>query len=128
MPFAADPVAKNGITILKWMGVWCMIWGFLFAEGFGFVWDDTGQMGDASPLAGIYAWTYENITFPAFVTDTLNMSLHSHSIPSATSSLSEYVLLSVYLGVAHLMFGFILGFINVWRAHGALAAFFEKGS
>ena len=32
----------------KWMGVWCMIWGFLFAEGFGFVWDDTGRMGDAS--------------------------------------------------------------------------------
>ncbi|MGB1419567.1 MAG: V-type ATP synthase subunit I, partial [Poseidonia sp.] len=128
MPFAADPVAKNGITILKWMGVWCMIWGFLFAEGFGFVWDDTGQMGDASPLAGIYAWTYENITFPAFVTDTLNMSYTHIPFHRATSSLSEYVLLSVYLGVAHLMFGFILGFINVWRAHGALAAFFEKGS
>ena len=128
MPFAADPVAKNGITILKWMGVWCMIWGFLFAEGFGFVWDDTGQMGDASPMAGIYAWTYENITFPAFVTDTLNMSYTHIPFHRATSSLSEYVLLSVYLGVAHLMFGFILGFINVWRAHGALAAFFEKGS
>jgi len=127
-PFAADPVAKNGITILKWMGVWCMIWGFLFAEGFGFVWDNTGQMGDASPLAGIYAWTYDNIHFPAFVTDTLNMG-HTH-IPfhRATSSLNEYVLLSVYLGVAHLMFGFILGFINVARAHGLVAAFFEKGS
>ena len=126
--FAADPVAKNGITILKWMGVWCMIWGFLFAEGFGFVWDDTGQMGDASPLAGIYAWTYDNITFPAFVTDTLNMSYTHIPFHRATSSLSEYVLLSVYLGVAHLMFGFILGFINVARAHGLLAAFFEKGS
>jgi len=127
-PFAADPVAKNGITILKWMGVWCMIWGFLFAEGFGFVWDNTGQMGDASPLAGIYAWTYDNIHFPAFVTNTLNMD-HTH-IPfhRATSSLNEYVLLSVYLGVAHLMFGFILGFINVARAHGLVAAFFEKGS
>ena len=128
MPFAADPVAKNGITILKWMGVWCMIWGFLFAEGFGFVWDDTGQMGDASPLAGIYAWTYSNITFPAFVTDTLNMSYTHIPFHRATSSLSEYVLLSVYLGVAHLMFGFILGFINVARAHGVVAAFFEKGS
>ena len=126
--FAADPVAKNGITILKWMGVWCMIWGFLFAEGFGFVWDDTGQMGDASPLAGIYAWTYDNITCPAFVTDTLNMSYTHIPFHRATSSLSEYVLLSVYLGVAHLMFGFILGFINVARAHGIVAAFFEKGS
>ena len=127
-PFAADPVAKNGITILKWMGVWCMIWGFLFAEGFGFVWDNTGQMGDASPLAGIYAWTYDNIHFPAFVTDTLNMDYTHIPFHRATSSLNEYVLLSVYLGVAHLMFGFILGFINVARAHGLMAAFFEKGS
>ena len=127
-PFAADPVAKNGITILKWMGVWCMIWGFLFAEGFGFVWDNTGQMGDASPLAGIYAWTYDNIHFPAFVTDTLNMDYTHIPFHRATSSLNEYVLLSVYLGVAHLMFGFILGFINVARAHGLVAAFFEKGS
>ena len=127
-PFAADPVAKNGITILKWMGVWCMIWGFLFAEGFGFVWDNTGQMGDASPLAGIYAWTYDNIHFPAFITDTLNMDYTHIPFHRATSSLNEYVLLSVYLGVAHLMFGFILGFINVARAHGLVAAFFEKGS
>jgi V/A-type H+-transporting ATPase subunit I len=128
LPLAADPVAKNGVTILKWMGVWCMIWGFLFAEGFGFVWDNTGQMGDSSPLAGIYAWTYENITFPGFITDTLNMSYMHIPFHRATSSLNEYVLLSVYLGVAHLMFGFILGFINVARAHGLLAAFFEKGS
>jgi len=127
-PFAADPVAKNGITILKWMGVWCMIWGFLFAEGFGFVWDNTGQMGDSSPLAGLYAWTYENIHFPAFVTKTLNMSSTHIPFHRATSSLNEYVLLSVYLGIAHLMFGFILGFINVARAHGLVAAFFEKGS
>ena len=127
-PFAADPVAKNGITILKWMGVWCMIWGFLFAEGFGFVWDDTGRMGDTSPLAGFYAWTYDNITFPDFWTDTLRMDYTHIPFHRATSSIQEYVLLSVYLGIAHLMFGYILGFINVVRAHGWLAAFFEKGS
>ena len=62
------------------------------------------------------------------ITDTLNMSYMHIPFHRATSSLNEYVLLSVYLGVAHLMFGFILGFINVARAHGLLAAFFEKGS
>ena len=128
LPFAADPVAKNGVTILKWMGIWCMIWGFLFAEGFGFVWDNTGQMGDASPLAAFYDWTYNNIHFPAFITDTLRMDYTHIPFHRATSSITEYVLLSVYLGIAHLMFGFILGFINVARAHGFLAAFFEKGS
>ena len=70
-PFAADPVAKNGITILKWMGVWCIIWGLLFAEGFGFVWDESW-----SPLAPLYEIT-KDATYgrvPAFITDTLGMS------------------------------------------------------
>lgn len=122
-PFAADPVVKNGITILKWMGVWCIIWGLLFAEGFGFVWDEAW-----SPLDGLYVWTYENIHFPAFVAETLNMT-HTH-IPfhRATGALQDYVLLSVYLGVFHLMVGFIIGFVNVAKAHGLVAAFFEKGS
>jgi V/A-type H+-transporting ATPase subunit I len=128
LPMANDPVAKNGITILKWMGVWCMIWGFIFAEGFGFVWDKTGQMGTDSPLAGFYAWTYDAITFPSFITETMNMSYMHVPFHRAADSIDEYVLLSVYLGVAHLMFGFILGFINVARAHGLVAAFFEKGS
>jgi V/A-type H+-transporting ATPase subunit I len=117
-----------------------MIWGFLFAEGFGFVWD--GSMYDANGvlkdgytwgpdiafLANFYDWTYNNITFPSFITDTLNMDYTKIPFHRADSSLEEYVLLSVYLGIAHLMFGFILGFINVARAHGLLAAFFEKGS
>ena len=122
-PFAADPVVNNGITILKWMGVWCIIWGLLFAEGFGFVWDESW-----SPLDGLYVWTYENIHFPAFVTDTLNMS-HTH-VPfhRATGALEDYVLLSIYLGVIHLMLGFIIGFFNVAKSHGFVAAFFEKGS
>ena len=122
-PFAADPVVKNGITILKWMGVWCIIWGLLFAEGFGFVWDEAW-----SPLDGLYVWTYDNIHFPAFVAETLNMT-HTH-IPfhRATGALQDYVLLSVYLGVFHLMVGFIIGFVNVAKAHGLVAAFFEKGS
>jgi V/A-type H+-transporting ATPase subunit I len=46
----------------------------------------------------------------------------------ATAALQDYVLLSVYLGVFHLMLGFIIGFINVAKAHGLVAAFFEKGS
>ena len=124
-PFAADPVVNNGITILKWMGVWCIIWGLLFAEGFGFVWDESW-----SPLAGFYEitkdLTYGNV--PAFITDTLGMSHTYIPFHRATGALTDYVLLSVYLGIVHLAFGFVLGFINVARGHGLAAAFFEKGS
>lgn len=106
-PFAADPVAKNGITILKWMGVWCIIWGLLFAEGFGFVWDEAW-----SPLDGLYVWTYDNIHFPAFVAETLNMANTHIPFHRATGALQDYVLLSVYLGVVHIMLGFIIGFVK----------------
>ena len=129
MPFAKEPMGKNATTVLMSMGLWCMFWGFLFAEGFGFVWDGTGHvMGNASPLIGFYDWTYANIHFPAFVTETLGMS-HTH-IPfhRATGALTDYVLLSVYIGALHLFIGFIIGFFNVMKAHGIVAAFFEKGS
>jgi V/A-type H+-transporting ATPase subunit I len=47
LPFAKEPLGKNATTVLLWMGIWCIIWGLLFAEGFGFVWDGTGKiMGD----------------------------------------------------------------------------------
>ena len=68
-PFAVDPLAQNGLTILRWMGIWCIIWGLIFAEGFGFVWDDTGQMGNSSPFDFIYDWTYANIHVPGTLAD-----------------------------------------------------------
>ena len=51
LPFAKEPMGKNATTVLLWLGIWCMFWGLVFAEGFGFIWDGTGKvMGDASPL------------------------------------------------------------------------------
>ena len=129
-PFAADPLAKNGLTILRWMGIWCIIWGLIFAEGFGFVWDDTGQLGSSSPFAGIYAWTYSNFHVPGVLADLLGMgSLH---VPfhraTVGGGLQEYVVLSVYVGVAHIFLGLVIGLATVYKAHGAAAAYFEKGS
>ena len=46
----------------------------------------------------------------------------------AAGALQDYILLSIYLGCAHLLFGFLIGFYNVFKAHGIVAAFFEKGS
>lgn len=129
MPFAKEPMGKNATTVLMSMGLWCMFWGFLFAEGFGFVWDGTGHvMGNASPLTGFYDWTHDNIHFPAFVADTLGMSHTYIPFHRASSALTDYVLLSVYIGALHLFIGFIIGFFNVMKAHGIVAAFFEKGS
>jgi len=128
--FAVDPMAQKGITILRWMGVWCIIWGIIFAEGFGFVWDHTGQMGSDSPFNGFYEWTYANIHVPGAIADLLNLGgLHMpFHRASEGHGLQEYVILSIYLGAIHIFIGFMLGLVNVYKAHGATAAFFEKGS
>ena len=127
-PFAVDPVAKNGITILKWMGVWCIIWGLIFAEGFGFVWDNTTSHKTIPILVPLYEWTYDHIHFPKFMETLLSLKLHVPFHRADSKVISNYVLISIYLGVGHLLFGFILGFINAFNAHGIGAAFFEKGS
>jgi V/A-type H+-transporting ATPase subunit I len=129
-PFAKDPLAQNGITILKWMGAWCIIWGIIFAEGFGFVWDDTGQLGNSSPFDAFYDWTYANVHVPHAIADLLNLGgLHMpFHRASPGNGLQEYVVLSVYIGIAHIFLGLVIGLFTVYKAHGAAAAYFEKGS
>ena len=65
------------------MGIWCIIWGLIFAEGFGFVWDDTGQMGNSSPFDFIYDWTYYNIHVPGALADLLAMGGFACSFPQS---------------------------------------------
>jgi len=129
--FAKEPMGKNATTVLLWMGIWCIIWGLLFAEGFGFVWDGTGKiMGDASPLIPLYDWTYDLTS--SFKKSDIGKALgltHTYvPLHRASTALTDYVLISVYLGALHLLVGFIIGFFNVAKGHGILAAFFEKGS
>jgi len=125
LPFAKEPMGKNATTVLLWMGIWCMIWGFLFAEGFGFIWDESW-----SPLEGFYAWT-KDLTY-GFKSSGIGKALglgHTY-VPfhRADSALTDYVLLSVYIGALRLLIGYIIGFFNVLKGHGIVAAFFEKGS
>ena len=131
LPFAKEPMGKNATTVLLWMGIWCMIWGLLFAEGFGFIWDGTGKiMGDASPLIPLYDWTYDLTSGfkKSDIADALGLGHTYVPFHRADSALTDYVLVSVYVGVLHLFIGYVIGFVNVAKGHGLVAAFFEKGS
>jgi len=131
LPFAKEPMGKNATTVLLWMGIWCMIWGLLFAEGFGFIWDGTGKiMGDASPLIPFYDWTYDLTSGfkKSDIADALGLGHTYVPFHRADSALTDYVLVSIYVGALHLLVGYIIGFVNVAKGHGLLAAFFEKGS
>jgi len=120
-----DPVGAIGARILMNMGIATFIVGVLTAEAFGFI------IEDWSPFAAFYDALY-NATHHS-LTGTVFESLFglSHTyLPfhRAGGALQDYILLAIYLGCAHLLLGFIIGFINVYRAHGPVAAFFEKGS
>ena len=131
LPFAKEPMGKNATTVLMSMGIWCMIWGLLFAEGFGFVWDGTGHiMGDASPLIGLYDWTYDltGSFKKSSIASALGLGHTYVPFHRAGTALTDYVLVSVYLGALPLLIGYIIGFFNFMKAHGIVAAFFEKGS
>jgi vacuolar-type H+-ATPase subunit I/STV1 len=146
-PFAVDPLAQKGMTVLRWMGVWCVIWGIIFAEGFGFVWDgsmyDTAGVlkdgyrwgPDIAILTSFYDWAHDVLVMPESLAVLLGLGDSSHPFvmmpfhrASAGHGLEQYVSLAVYLGVFHIFVGLIIGFKNVNKAHGLDAAFFEKGS
>ncbi len=146
-PFAVDPLAQKGMTVLRWMGVWCIIWGFIFAEGFGFVWDgsmyDTAGVlkdgyrwgPDIALLTSFYSWAHGVFVMPDSIAVLLGLGDSGHPFvmmpfhrASAGHGLEQYVSLAVYLGVFHIFVGLLIGFNNVIKAHGFSAAFFEKGS
>jgi V/A-type H+-transporting ATPase subunit I len=146
-PFAVDPLAQKGMTVLRWMGVWCVIWGIIFAEGFGFVWDgsmyDTAGVlkdgyrwgPDIAILTSFYDWAHDALVMPESLAVLLGLGDSGHPFvmmpfhrASAGHGLEQYVSLAVYLGVFHIFVGLIIGFKNVNKAHGLDAAFFEKGS
>ena len=120
-----DPVGAIGARILMNMGIATFIVGVLTAEAFGFI------IEDWAPFAGFYHAlhdaTHHMLTGTVFE-ELFGLSHTYLPFHRAGGALQDYILLSIYLGCAHLLLGFIIGFINVFRAHGPVAAFFEKGS
>ena len=45
-----------------------------------------------------------------------------------TANLEHLILLTIYMGVAHIMLGLMIGFRDIVKAHGWVDAMFEKGS
>ena len=120
-----DPAGAIASRILMNMGIATFIVGVLTAEAFGFViekWD---------AFVWLYEPMYSGTKYALQDTVFIEWFGLSHTyLPfhRAGGALQDYILLSIYLGCAHLLLGFIIGFINVFKAHGIVAAFFEKGS
>jgi V/A-type H+/Na+-transporting ATPase subunit I len=120
-----DPVGAIGARILMNMGIATFVVGVLTAEAFGFIIEDWAPF--ASFYESLYNATHHTLTGTVFE-ELFGLSHTYLPFHRAGGALQDYILLSIYLGCAHLLLGFIIGFINVYRAHGPVAAFFEKGS
>ena len=126
--FGHIPTGAFASRIMMNMGIATFIFGFLTAEAFGFIIDGTEHYFDWAPLTHMYHNFHDAIHLPHFFSHTLKMSDTHIPFHRVGVGMMDYVLLSIYLGATHIVIGFVIGFINVFRAHGLAAAFFEKGS
>ncbi|MDP6869184.1 MAG: V-type ATPase 116kDa subunit family protein [Candidatus Poseidoniaceae archaeon] len=126
--FGHNPSGAFASRIMMNMGIATFTFGFITAEAFGFIIDGTEHYFDWAPLTHMYHDLHESIHLPHFFSHTLKMSDTHVPFHRVGVGMMDYVLLSIYLGATHIVVGFLIGFINVFRAHGIAAAFFEKGS
>ncbi|MCL2712336.1 MAG: V-type ATP synthase subunit I [Methanomassiliicoccaceae archaeon] len=116
-------------TVLFYGGLWAFVFGFfLFGEMFGMHF--VGEM-----IAGDAAITWQglfHLDFPEWFVNifphTVDALGHDHYGVSKLLEVTMLLKLAVYIGVIHIMLGFIMGFINVKMQHGFKEAFMEKGS
>jgi len=108
-------------TVLFFGGIWSFLFGFFFfgeALGMHFVgvWEPPLHM-TWEGLLGIH--------MPEWFTGLL---VHGHGVSKLEGSDVVMLLkLAVYIGIIHLMIGYVCGFLNVRRQHNNKHAFFEKG-
>ncbi len=120
-----DPLGAIASRILMNMGIATLFVGILCAEAFGFVIEDWAPF--AAFYDSLYSATHHALDGTVFI-EWFGLSHTYLPFHRAGGALQDYILLSIYLGCAHLLLGFLLGFYNVMKAHGIVAAFFEKGS
>ncbi|MDR0334672.1 MAG: V-type ATP synthase subunit I [Methanomassiliicoccaceae archaeon] len=113
-------------TILFFGGLWAFVFGFFFyAEMFGMHF--IGAAGADGITVDGTAVTWQSllgVTFPDWFSGIFPDDGHGISKLHAVTFLLK---ISIYIGIIHILIGYIVGFINVKMQHGFKEAFFEKG-
>ncbi|RAH16141.1 MAG: hypothetical protein CMB56_001530 [Methanobacteriota archaeon] len=137
--FNDNDTALLASKIVLYVGVSCLIFGYIYAEFAGweiFIYEKT-------KIDGVYVYADENSSPVAFLSALYPFELDHGYGPKAYlpfgitltfpfhrvgSNLMDLTVIALYLGIIHLALGFIIGMINVSKEHGIIAGFFEKGS
>ena len=144
--FNDNDAALLASKLVLYIGISCVIFGYLYAEFAGweiFIYekltDGSGYyLKDAS---GHYIYS-ENRSPVAFLSVLYPELEHGYG-PTAVlpfgitlsfpfhrvgTHMSDLIVIAIYLGMLHLALGFLIGIRDVAKEHGFVAAFFEKGS
>ena len=149
--FARNDLVIQASVLLYYIGFSTIVFGYIFGEFAGFEYLPHGEcsiegivgVAQCEAAHGHYHWGAASHA-PAWVTWMsalypsggefqwmwegmfgLNLAYPFHRV---STHINDLIVLSLYLGILHLALGMILGFRDVNREHGLVAAMFEKGS
>jgi V/A-type H+-transporting ATPase subunit I len=121
-----SPEWRTIATMLFYGGIWATIIGiFFFGEALGMHFAPTGHEGDITWTALFHQMGIE-FEFPHQI--DLGFTAIPLGIYSKLHDVKILLYISLWIGVAHLFVGFVMGVGNVAMRHGAKEALFEKGS
>ena len=123
-----EDLQRQASRLILYIGVATIIFGFWYAEFLGF--EITGEGEHGAPV-----WiSWMSFLYPAMehghgphIELPFNVLL-AYPMHRVSTNMLDLMVITIDLGVLHLLLGYIIGFLDVRRDHGVGAAFFEKGS
>lgn len=113
-------------TVLFFGGIWAFLFGFfMFGEAMGMHF-----IGEAGILTGGTSVTWEyllGVQFPEWFVSIMPSVGEGFYGIGKLHEVTFLLKLSVYIGIVHLLIGYVCGYINVRMQHGNKEAFWEKG-
>ena len=125
-----------GGKFLLYIGMGTFVFGYIYAEIAGFEIFSHGHHTWANSLDIFYPATDHGHAWHASLPFGLELAFPFHRVTDVShgGNLEHLILLTIYLGVAHVFMGLIVGFRDIWlhgNGHGDegfVCALFEKGS
>lgn len=120
------PAGKALFKILIISAIGTMVFGVLFGEYFGFE-TMPESVAEALESYGVHIEPHEvHIAGGHGAEEVTEIVYPTPKILERSHQISDLLSISMLIGILHILFGLILGFINVFRTHGIKHAIFEK--
>jgi V/A-type H+-transporting ATPase subunit I len=132
--FPLDDTMRNAAGFLLAIGLATVAFGYLYGEFAGFEFLPHLDGGVFVAAEGVPAWvSWMTVLYPNGgeihyeLTGYFGLVL-AYPFHRVTANMEDLILLTIYMGVAHIFIGLVLGFRDIVKAHGWVEAIFEKGS